>query len=60
MAGQILSAMITLVFLILLVTLLSAVGALVFCDVYRQTAGWPDHRWTDADDARVARLLDVG
>jgi hypothetical protein len=35
-------------------------GALVIRDVYRQTAGWPEHRWTDTDDAQVDRLLDAG
>jgi hypothetical protein len=37
-----------------------AFGALVLRDVCRQTAGWPEHRWTDADDIQVARLVDAG
>jgi hypothetical protein len=41
------------------VVLFVAFGALVVRDVFRQTADWPEPRWTTADEARVARLLDA-
>jgi hypothetical protein len=51
--------MITVLALATVVVLFLAFGALVVRDVFRQTADWPEPRWTAADDARVARLLDA-
>jgi hypothetical protein len=53
-------AMITVIVLTTVFVLFLVFGALVVRDVYRQASGWPEHRWTDTDDARLARLLDAG
>jgi predicted PurR-regulated permease PerM len=52
--------MITVIVLTTVFVLFLVFGALVVRDVYRQASGWPEHRWTDTDDARLARLLDAG
>jgi hypothetical protein len=52
--------MITAIVLASVFVLFVAFGLLVLRDVCRQTAGWPEHRWTDADDAQVRWLLDAG
>jgi hypothetical protein len=52
--------MITAIVLASVFVLFVAFGVLVLRDVCRQTAGWPEHRWTDADDIQVARLVDAG
>jgi hypothetical protein len=52
--------MITVLVLASVVVAFLAFGVLVVRDVFRQTADRPEPRWSPADDARVARLLDAG
>jgi hypothetical protein len=51
--------MIAVLVLVTVLVLFLAFGVLAVRDVFRQTADWPEPRWTAADDARVARLLEA-